>query len=98
MMAYRRKRETERPKQKISKRRKDLYAAARGRCGICGKSIPIETTNLDHIIPKAQGGKSSRANLQIACRACNSMKAALTPGQFREVVQRIAKNLNAKED
>lgn len=35
----------------------------------------IWATTWDHIVPASQGGSNSWANLQPACRACNSAKA-----------------------
>ena len=36
---------------------------------------------IEHIIPKAAGGTDDEDNLWLACRLCNSYKAAQTQGQ-----------------
>lgn len=53
------------------------------RCQICGAPTPesrIGTNHpkaptLDHVVALANGGDHARANVQCACRACNSIKA-----------------------
>lgn len=41
-------------------------------CAYCGRKHP---TTLDHVIPRAQGGKQHRKNLIGACGACNLEKS-----------------------
>ena len=41
-------------------------------CAYCGRKHP---TTLDHVIPRAQGGKQHRQNLIGACGACNLEKS-----------------------
>ena len=46
-------------------------------CQYCGlKKMPL---TIDHIIPKARGGKDSWDNLVAACRSCNQKKGNKTP-------------------
>jgi 5-methylcytosine-specific restriction endonuclease McrA len=47
-------------------------------CQYCGTQKDL---TLDHLIPKAKGGKTSWNNLVTACRKCNSMKGDYTPEQ-----------------
>jgi 5-methylcytosine-specific restriction protein A len=42
------------------------------RCCVCGN----EATEVDHIIPKAQGGTDDPDNLQSICRRCHRQKTA----------------------
>jgi 5-methylcytosine-specific restriction endonuclease McrA len=44
-----------------------------GSCAYCGKENP---TTLDHVVPKAQGGSTTRQNLIAACGDCNILKSA----------------------
>ena len=53
-----------------------------GLCHYCGKKFPEEELTLDHIVPVARGGKSTRGNLVICCRACNQAKKYLTPAEM----------------
>ena len=57
--------------------RKNLLERDNNICQYCGVSnVPM---TLDHIIPKAQGGKDSWENLVTACRPCNQKKGNKTP-------------------
>jgi 5-methylcytosine-specific restriction endonuclease McrA len=37
---------------------------------------------MDHIVPVARGGTSSRGNVAPACKACNNEKKLLTPAEM----------------
>jgi 5-methylcytosine-specific restriction endonuclease McrA len=47
-------------------------------CQYCGTQKDL---TLDHLIPKAKGGKTSWNNLVTACKKCNSLKGDYTPEQ-----------------
>lgn len=50
---------------------------ANGQCQICTRKMAAgDIKHYDHIIPLADGGKHSEANLQIACIACHADKTA----------------------
>lgn len=44
-----------------------------GCCAYCGKENP---TTLDHVVPKARGGATTRKNLIAACGDCNILKSS----------------------
>ncbi len=52
---------------------------ARGICHYCGQKFPPEELTMDHIVPVARGGKSTRGNVVCACAECNRKKKYLTP-------------------
>lgn len=60
------------------------------RCQLCGVSTPKrlrgtyvdKAPELDHVVPLALGGSHTWANVQCACRACNSRKGARALGQI----------------
>lgn len=54
----------------------------RGICHYCGKKFLPEELTLDHIVPVARGGRSTRGNLVVCCRACNQEKKYLTPAEM----------------
>lgn len=54
----------------------------RGICHYCGKKFPESELTLDHIVPVARGGRSTRGNLVVACRPCNQAKKYLTPAEM----------------
>lgn len=60
-------------------------------CKICGRAIPFDLMQGDHIVPWSQGGRTSVENLQAICGSCNLRKGS-TPQQVtsaRFAVDRI---------
>ena len=54
---------------------------AAGRCHYCGGTFPPQALTMDHVIPVARGGRSTRGNVVPACTACNRAKRHLTPAE-----------------
>lgn len=48
-------------------------------CQYCGKRK--KEMNLDHVIPRSQGGQSTWENLVLSCFECNNLKGGRTPKQ-----------------
>jgi 5-methylcytosine-specific restriction endonuclease McrA len=44
-----------------------------GRCAICGFPLSVQM-HVDHIIPRAKGGRNGINNLQLVCARCNIKK------------------------
>ena len=53
-----------------------------GICHYCKGKFPPEELTLDHIVPVARGGKSTKGNLVVCCRSCNQGKKFLTPAEL----------------
>lgn len=51
-------------------------------CWYCGLNLTRRKT-WDHVVPKAKGGYNFPSNLVIACKRCNTDKAALTLEEYR---------------
>ncbi len=51
----------------------------KGICHYCGRKFPREQLTLDHLVPIARGGRSTRGNLVVCCKKCNSEKKNFTP-------------------
>jgi 5-methylcytosine-specific restriction enzyme A len=47
-----------------------------GKCEACGKDSP--TLTMDHVVPLARGGRSSKNNIQALCLVCNQEKGLKT--------------------
>ena len=47
------------------------------RCQYCGR----QAENVDHVVPKTQGGRHSWDNVVASCRRCNTRKGGRTPSQ-----------------
>lgn len=45
------------------------------RCAVCGKPLEGQDATVDHIVPKAAGGRDELSNLISMCRKCNGIKS-----------------------
>lgn len=54
--------------------RYQVIVRARGRCEACGVSNQERALQVDHIVPRAQGGTNDIYNLQTLCSTCNAQK------------------------
>ncbi|MBN1348076.1 HNH endonuclease [candidate division KSB1 bacterium] len=55
---------------------------ASGVCHYCGCKFPPEALTMDHITPLARGGKSTKGNIVVCCKKCNSHKKYHTPAEL----------------
>jgi 5-methylcytosine-specific restriction endonuclease McrA len=60
---------------------------AQGICHYCERKFPPEELTMDHIVPIARGGKSTRGNVAPACKECNSRKKYLLPIEWEDYLQ-----------
>lgn len=67
------------PRVEIKFTRKNIYEHYGYRCCYCGKKFPSKELNLEHVIPKSRGGKSTWDNVVTACIECNTKKGGRTP-------------------
>lgn len=61
--------------------RRNIYTRDGNTCQYCGKEFSTYDLNLDHVIPRCQGGRSTWGNLVCSCIPCNTMKGGRTPEQ-----------------
>ena len=54
-------------------------AIAAGKCHYCGKAFKPAQLTLDHVVPLARGGSSTKDNCVPACKSCNTEKGLATP-------------------
>jgi 5-methylcytosine-specific restriction endonuclease McrA len=69
------------PKRQVRFNRFNVYARDRNTCQYCGERCPRPELNLDHVIPRSQGGTSVWENIVCSCHACNRLKGGRTPKQ-----------------
>lgn len=50
-------------------------------CQYCGHKFPRSAINIDHVLPRAQGGRTTWENVVCSCIDCNSRKGCRTPAQ-----------------
>ena len=60
---------------------------AKGLCYYCGQSIPPRELTMDHIVPIARGGRSTKGNVVTACKKCNTAKKQLLPMEWEEYLK-----------
>jgi len=58
-----------------------LYARDMFLCCYCGIVFPEKHLTIDHVIPRAHGGKHTWNNTVTSCKSCNHGKADRTPEQ-----------------
>jgi 5-methylcytosine-specific restriction endonuclease McrA len=69
------------PKRHVRFSRLNIYARDRNTCQYCGRAYPKHELNLDHVIPRSQGGTSNWENIVCCCLGCNRIKGGRTPEQ-----------------
>ena len=69
------------PKGRVRFSRLNIYARDADTCQYCGQHLPRSELNLDHVIPRAQGGRTSWENVVCSCIECNLKKGGRTPEQ-----------------
>ncbi len=52
-----------------------------GVCHYCQQSVGADHLTMDHLVPLARGGKSTRGNIVPACQSCNQKKQLGTPAE-----------------
>jgi len=55
---------------------------AEGRCHYCGRQCPPGELTMDHVVPLARGGRSTKGNLVACCKECNTAKKTRLPGEW----------------
>ena len=69
------------PTQAVTFSRRNVFKRDKMTCQYCGKQPGSEELTIDHVVPRAQGGRSSWTNCVLACVDCNSRKADRTPAE-----------------
>ena len=64
---------------------------AKGVCHYCGKDVPPKELTLDHIVPLARGGRSTKGNCVPACKECNNQKKNLLPVEWDDYLRQLEK-------
>ena len=70
-----------------------IFNKTNGRCSYCG----AKATEIDHIIPRANGGTDSTFNLTPACRSCNEKKSNLSLKDFGKIMNKDYSHLEPKK-
>ena len=65
---------------------------ATGLCHYCGVHFAAGDLTLDHVLPLARGGRSTRGNCVPACKECNTRKRDLLPTEWQEYLDTLARS------
>jgi hypothetical protein len=57
--------------------RRDHYT-----CRFCGAPAPWVLLEIDHVVPRSEGGSDAPGNLQVLCEDCNAGKSATMPERW----------------
>ena len=76
-----------------NKLRSFIFSRSNGKCVYCG----AQAKEIDHVIPRANGGTNSTYNLVASCRACNQMKSNLSLKDFGKKMNRDYSYLEPKK-
>ncbi len=67
------------PRLEVKFTRKNVFMRDEFTCQYCEKVLPELKLNLDHVIPKDKGGKTSWQNIVTSCVKCNTRKSNKLP-------------------
>ena len=73
--------------------REFVFSKTNGRCSYCG----AKATEIDHIVPRANGGTNNTYNLTPVCRSCNEKKSNLSLKEFGKLVGKDFSKLEPKK-
>jgi 5-methylcytosine-specific restriction endonuclease McrA len=71
------------PKRQVRFSRFNVFARDNNTCQYCGEKLPRSELNLDHVIPRSQGGLSTWENMVCSCFTCNRVKGGRRPEEAR---------------
>ena len=71
------------PRRHVRYSRLSIFSRDRYTCQYCGLKPPRSQLNLDHVIPRALGGRTTWENVVCSCVDCNRRKGGRTPNQAR---------------
>jgi 5-methylcytosine-specific restriction endonuclease McrA len=69
------------PGRQVRFSRINVYTRDRDTCQYCGRVFSRTELNLDHVVPRSQGGRSTWRNIVCSCLECNRRKGGRTPEQ-----------------
>ena len=68
--------------------KKNVLIRDKHTCQYCGRRFPSSELTLDHVIPKARGGRTRWDNLVACCRRCNARKGGRSPEEARMTLRK----------
>ena len=62
---------------------------APGLCHYCRKSFSYKDLTMDHLVPLARGGRSTKDNLVPCCKDCNNLKKSMLPLEWEDFLEKM---------
>ena len=74
-----------------------IFREQGGVCAVCDEKVKIQFMEIDHITPKARGGRDEIENFQLLCTNCNKVKGQKTTAEARRnaMERRVAEEMEA---
>ena len=69
------------PKKEVRFTRHNIFERDQNTCQYCGNTFDRSELNLDHVVPRDQGGPTTWENIVCSCIECNTHKANRTPAE-----------------
>ncbi len=69
------------PRTRVRFSRQNIYLRDNFTCQYCAKRFVRQKLNLDHVVPRSQGGRTTWENVVCSCVRCNLTKGGRTPQQ-----------------
>jgi 5-methylcytosine-specific restriction endonuclease McrA len=64
------------PKTRVRFSRLNIYARDDNTCQYCAQKLPRNLLNLDHVVPRSRGGRTTWENVVCCCVPCNLKKGS----------------------
>jgi 5-methylcytosine-specific restriction endonuclease McrA len=62
---------------------------AKGKCHYCGRDTPPKELTMDHMVPLARGGRTTKGNVVPACKDCNNRKRQMLPMEWDAYIEKL---------
>lgn len=67
------------PNKEVKFTRNNLFERDKNTCQYCGKKFDRKDLNIDHVVPRLRGGRTTWTNVVCSCVPCNSRKGSRAP-------------------
>ena len=69
------------PKKQVKFTRENIYRRDGFQCQYCSNRFEAKDLNLDHVVPRDKGGRTTWENVVCSCISCNTRKANKLPDE-----------------
>ncbi len=71
------------PNKEVKFTRNNLFERDKNTCQYCGVKLDRKDLNIDHVVPRQRGGRTTWSNVVCSCVPCNRRKGSRTPEEAR---------------